>query len=334
MPDHPVSLKEKGSLGLTAEISGKPEEQLQATTLPAKPQVTKTNVPPPIKWLKPAIGSFTNDQGATIQYKAPDSVEHREVVTILAQLEGEAPPKLAGVNIILIPSATTSCATCSDENGDGLFWRTIGMILIAGSIGGLVHGASSFATYVGNQRLLVSWVWWYALRPFIGGFVALMVYLVFRGGISGNGVSLDTADCLKTAGFAGLIGLFSEPALLKLRDIFDTIFTLKNDPRANPIDVKNKKDVGRKPQIDTITPATVQKGAAFSLELAGTNFAPDCIVKVRGLSKKPTAISTTRLKVDVGANELMVPEAVQVQVVISNSPPDGDLSDPIQLTVI
>ncbi|MGC9946963.1 MAG: hypothetical protein ABSF64_11405 [Bryobacteraceae bacterium] len=105
------------------------------------------------------------------------------------------------------------------------------LIAMAGALGGLVHGASSFAIFAGTRQFKSSWTWWYVLRPVLGAAVALIVYLVVHSGLGTGAPALSGADCLKTAGFAGLIGLFAEPATRKLKDVFDTVFTPREDPR-------------------------------------------------------------------------------------------------------
>jgi len=109
--------------------------------------------------------------------------------------------------------------------------RPLALIALAGALGGLIHGASSFAIFAGNREFKPSWTWWYVLRPVLGGAVALVVYLVVRSGLGAGEVALSGADGLKTAGFAGLIGMFAEPAMVKLKDIFDTVFAPRADPR-------------------------------------------------------------------------------------------------------
>src|SRR4051794_11192255 len=61
--------------------------------------------------------------------------------------------------------------------------KTTGLIVLAvlmGAIGGYVHAATSFVTYVGNRRFKASWGWWYALRAFIGAGLALLLYFALR----------------------------------------------------------------------------------------------------------------------------------------------------------
>jgi hypothetical protein len=111
----------------------------------------------------------------------------------------------------------------------------IALIALAGALGGLIHGASSFAIFAGNREFQSSWTWWYILRPFLGGAVAVVVCLVIRSGIGTADLALTGADCLKTAGIAGLVGMFAEPAMLKLKDIFNTLFTPREDARKDAL---------------------------------------------------------------------------------------------------
>jgi p-aminobenzoyl-glutamate transporter AbgT len=127
-------------------------------------------------------------------------------------------------------AATKPRAKACQEDGTPGTSSLIALIAVAGALGGLIHGASSFAIFAGNRAFQSSWTWWYVLRPVVGAAVALVVYLVLRSGFGGD-LALTGADCLKTAGFAGLIGMFAEPATLKLKDIFNTMFTPREDPR-------------------------------------------------------------------------------------------------------
>jgi hypothetical protein len=92
--------------------------------------------------------------------------------------------------------------------------------LLAGALGSFVHAATSFATYLGNRQLIRSWAGWYALRPFIGMALALIVYFLIRGGFispSANGTAISPYG---VAAVAGLAGMFSKQATDKLQDVF------------------------------------------------------------------------------------------------------------------
>lgn len=77
------------------------------------------------------------------------------------------------------------------------------MVLMAlgGALGASVYLILSFTTFVGNRKLVLSWVPWYALRPFVGAGLALIFYFLLRGGIltytPGQTGSIDTAATLR-----------------------------------------------------------------------------------------------------------------------------------------
>lgn len=102
--------------------------------------------------------------------------------------------------------------------------RLILIVMLTGALGSHVHAATSFATYVGNRRIRLSWAWWYVLRPFIGMAMALIFYFVVRGGLLSTGAAANDISVFGLAATAGLVGMFSKQAADKLRELFDTLF--------------------------------------------------------------------------------------------------------------
>lgn len=102
--------------------------------------------------------------------------------------------------------------------------RLLLIVLATGALGSCVHAATSFASYVGNRRLVLSWAWWYLLRPFIGGALALIFYFVLRGGLLATAASASDMSPFGIAAMAGLAGMFSKQATDKLREVFDNLF--------------------------------------------------------------------------------------------------------------
>lgn len=102
--------------------------------------------------------------------------------------------------------------------------RLLLLVLCTGALGSCVHAATSFASYVGNRRLVASWAWWYGLRPFIGGTLALIFYFVLRGGLLATAASANDMSPYGIAAMAGLAGMFSKQATDKLRELFDNLF--------------------------------------------------------------------------------------------------------------
>jgi hypothetical protein len=98
------------------------------------------------------------------------------------------------------------------------------IVVIAGAIGGAIHSLRSLMWYVGNRNLLWSWVPMYCLLPFIGALLAAIFYVVLRGGLLTVQTSTTNLNVYGFAAVGAIVGLFSEQAAAKLRDIFSTLF--------------------------------------------------------------------------------------------------------------
>ncbi|GAA2749657.1 MULTISPECIES: hypothetical protein [Kitasatospora] len=103
------------------------------------------------------------------------------------------------------------------------------VVVAASGLGSFVHAATSFASYAGKRSLVRSWVPWYLLRAGIGAALAVLVYFLLRGGLFANGTDGNATNPYGFAGIAGLCGLFSKQATDKLREVFDTILSTKDE---------------------------------------------------------------------------------------------------------
>jgi len=114
------------------------------------------------------------------------------------------------------------------------------LVLLAGMLGSLIHAGTSFSNFVGDRKLEKSWIWWYALRPFIGMAVALVFYVIFRGGLLAD----SKAENLNNYGIMTvsiLAGLFTDRATIKLKEIFETLFK-PDDNRKGALNKNANKD--------------------------------------------------------------------------------------------
>ena len=98
------------------------------------------------------------------------------------------------------------------------------LVIIAAALGSYIHAATSFVSYVGNKSLVMSWAWWYILRPFIGMALALVFYFVIRGGLLSAGTGAGEISVFGITAVAGLVGMFSKQATDKLGEVFNTLF--------------------------------------------------------------------------------------------------------------
>jgi len=99
--------------------------------------------------------------------------------------------------------------------------RLFVVVAVTGALGGLIHSARSLYAYVGSRILLRSWLLFYLSLPLIGAGLAVLFYLILRGGLV-----TGTAAQVNFFGFAAisaLVGLFTPEAALKLQQIFATL---------------------------------------------------------------------------------------------------------------
>lgn len=103
------------------------------------------------------------------------------MVTLAITLVAAWPPPAA-------PSVTATPAIAVQL----LFWsfslsRDASLFLVviaAGGIGACIHALRSFYWYVGHRSLRRSWLLMYMYLPFVGAALALIVYLLLRGGLT------------------------------------------------------------------------------------------------------------------------------------------------------
>ena len=104
--------------------------------------------------------------------------------------------------------------------------RLILVVFLIGGLGGTIASFNSLANYRGEGALTKSWSLHYVVSPWLGAGVALLTYLVLRAGFFPG-----TSDQLEGIGIpwgvvaiAGLAGLFYDKSLLKLQQVFVTVF--------------------------------------------------------------------------------------------------------------
>lgn len=102
--------------------------------------------------------------------------------------------------------------------------RLLLLVMTMGALGSYVHAATSFVSYVGNRSFVKSWTWWYFLRPFIGMALAVIFYLVIRGGFLSAGAAASDISAYGITAVAGLAGMFSKQATDKLEEVFSNLF--------------------------------------------------------------------------------------------------------------
>ena len=115
------------------------------------------------------------------------------------------------------------------------------LVALAGAIGSLVHTIRSFAWYAGQRKLVWSWITRYVLQPFVGSALGLIFYFVIRGGFFSTNAGVNETLPFSFIAVAGLVGMFAEPAVLKLKQVAETLFA-KPEPGKEASPQKSNSD--------------------------------------------------------------------------------------------
>ena len=214
-------------------------------------------------------------------------------------------------------------------------WRTsfderlILLVIIAGMLGSFVHGATSLADFIGNNKFNKDWSWFYLLRPVIGMSLALVFYFVVRGGFLTTSGGAKDINPYGIAALAGLVGMFSKQATDKLSEVFTTLFRAA----AGEGDDKRKGSLNHDGAAITITgvdPKSVPPGSPDqTITISGTNFVAGCKVSLNDVGLATTFESETKVTAKIPAASLVAAGTSKLTVVN----PDGKASSPADFVV-
>jgi hypothetical protein len=316
-----IVAKKKGDPMKTATAIVKLSEEGSLQVFPAAVTVTPAQIVPftavsepvtKLQWeLKPRLGTIDPE---TAIYTAPVSIERSQTVTILAT--GNGLQAAADVRL-LAPEQASSSRTQS------LLIFVFGM----GALGAYLQSAMSFVTYVGNRQFLSSWLLWYLFRPWLGGILAVLFFFVIGAGFV---VGQSVTEIFSVAAISGLVGLFSAQATLKLKELVETIFTTRSDPRSDRLGTAGQAQSSA-PTIASISPLTIPRGASPVplLSIAGSNFVNGCKVRVNNSERTITSFSPDKVTVNLVPADIA--SATTLKIVVVN--PNGETSNEATVTV-
>ena len=206
--------------------------------------------------------------------------------------------------------------------------RLILVVLVAGALGSCIHAATSFVDYVGNNKLTWNWVAWYIMRPFIGMSLAVIFYLVIRGGFfassSQAGNMGSSVNPYGIAAVAGMVGMFSKQATDKLSELFTTLFRTAS---GSGDEKRAGKLTDPKPTITSLEPLSITAGSpAFTLRVKGTNFVKESKVRFGDSERKTDFKSGTELVASILAED--VATQGDKLVTVQNPTAAGGVSNP------
>ena len=188
------------------------------------------------------VYGYNFTQNSKVKFNGVDrafhSVSENELIVTLAASDFATPGAVA---VTVLSGAKTSNAISFEVKPAGevkvvwhaLWWqrkitlelRLILLVFFTGALAACVHALKSFADYAGEEKLTRSWYWFYVARPFIGAGLAFIFYLVVRAGfLAGTTADIKAVNPFGFMAVAALVAMFSDKALNKLAEIFDTLF--------------------------------------------------------------------------------------------------------------
>lgn len=167
---------------------------------------------------------------------------------------------------------------CKNYNPKDGCWISLNTALfliaiLSGALGSLLHSLRSLYWYAGNRRLVWSWAVMYMLLPFSGAVLATIFYIVIRAGFlpSSGGTQTIPNTPYGFAALGALVGLFSEEAVLKLKQVAETVFA--RTPAG-------KDHAAVAPKVASISPNSGPSTGGTAVTIAGTDFAAGAKVNI------------------------------------------------------
>jgi hypothetical protein len=99
------------------------------------------------------------------------------------------------------------------------------IVAVSGSLGGFLHVLRSLGWYVGWRKLAWNWVPYYFVIPLIGAALAVVFYIIVRGGFFTINAGTGEVNPYGFAALGALVGLFSQQALEALKNVAEVVFT-------------------------------------------------------------------------------------------------------------
>jgi len=146
--------------------------------------------------------------------------------------------------------------------------------IFSGALGSLLHSLRSLYWYAGNRKLVWSWAIMYMLLPFSGAVLSIVFYMVIRAGfLPSSGTQGPPNTPYGFAALGALVGLFSEEAVLKLKQVAETVFAKSETGKDHAAPL-------RPPRITSVAPKAGPAGTEITI--TGSDFGTGAKVNIGG----------------------------------------------------
>lgn len=191
---------------------------------------------------------------------------------------------------------------------------------LCGALGAVLHGLGSLVAFAGNGSFVGSWTLWYLAQPFRGAMLASGSFWLTQG----NLLSVTPGSTTSPMGMMGLtflVGLFSDSAIEKLRELFLVLFRTADAPRKNKLD-------SRQP---VVVSARIDAAAPLLLKVQGEKF--DALDKVYVDGVEIVVTTRTAKTLEIPLTAAQATRGQKLKIVIKPTAKDAEESVPFEFMV-
>ena len=276
------------------------------------------------RWNTAATGSkfdwTVSDSIAQVLPKANGNVEiktttqitvpKRVIVTAIDQADRT---RQAGALLYLLPIEGPV-----EENDQTRDRRLLELVILMGALGALLGASRSLGNFVGNGAFYPRWSLFYLFRPTFGAKLALLVFFGYRiGAVTGVKEHGTGRSRLAATFVAGMVGLFADTVLQKLKDLVTALFP-SHDERTDK--------VTSTVQAPAIESADGSKTTG-KMTIKGANFLSGAIVTFDTKARATTFVNPNELTATLDPSD----QAGKVNVIVTN--PDKGASSAFEGTI-
>ena len=300
---------ENTSLTNAASAAGGANSQAANTPAPAATQIEWAVSDPAVTLKEVSGGKVTVQAGPNIQsltrviLTASDKADRKRQASAVIYLSAAATPVGAEIATYELKRDT----------------RLLILVMLMGALGALLGASRSLANFVGNDAFFPRWSLFYVFRPTFGAGLALLVFFGYRIGAVVGVKGVAPADPFAATFVAGMVGLFADTVMQKLKDLITALLPSQDDRKD-----KIAASTTAAPSIESA------QGTKLNNELTvkGQYFVSGASVILNGKPRTTVFVSSTELRVTLDTTD----SAGDVKVVVIN--PDKHASPEFKGTIV
>jgi hypothetical protein len=263
---------------------------------------------PTLSWISsdPGISLKPNADGTQVEVDAPAQFDAGK--TVILTVQDKANPARQASAVVYLSKDPALAEDLSHED----LIRDKGLLIICilmGGLGALLGASRSLGNFVGNDTFVPSWTLFYVFRPTFGAGLALLVFFGYRIGAITGVKGATVADAFAAAFVSGMVGLFADTVLQKLKDVITALFPTQDD----------RKDKVAAATVAPVIERVDASAASRTMTVTGKNFVTGAKVTINGQERPTTFVSAIELTVVLDAADTGV-----VKVIVTN--PDKSAS--------